>query len=125
MSDFPLLPGGEDGPKQAYTNPVTVTFARREVTMHTVTGSELDTVASLSNSVDLAFAGVGAGAFVSLASVLMTVPFTNAVLFSGFVAATVVSGVGTVFFGLRARIAYREAQRRLQEIKRGNLPGPR
>ncbi len=89
--------------------------------MHTVTSSELDTVASLSNSVDLTFFGVCGGAFLAFGITMLTVTFSNPLLVSGFVAATMVSGLGTAFFGARARISYKDAQRRLLEIKRGNV----
>lgn len=43
--------------------PLTVQYARRTIRMHTVSETELDTVASLSNSIHLAFVGMSFGAF--------------------------------------------------------------
>jgi hypothetical protein len=100
-------------------NPVTLTFAKREVTMHTVTENELDTVASLSNSIDLGFFMGSGGVFVTVGVTLLTVPMATPFAFAGFIAATIVSGAGALLFGIRARISYREAQAKLREIKRG------
>jgi hypothetical protein len=100
-------------------NPVTFSWARREVKMISVTEGELDTVASLSNSVDLAFLGMSGGAFLTLLVTVFTVAFSAPFTFAGFIAATIVSGAGTLFFGFRARVAYIDAKRKLGDIKRG------
>lgn len=87
--------------------------------MISVTEGELDTIASLSNSIDLAFLGLSGGAFVTLLVTVLTVSFSSALAFAGFIAAIVASGIATLFFGFRARIAYVEAKRKLGEMKRG------
>lgn len=90
--------------------------------MHSVTGSELDTVASLSNSVDLAFLGMSFGALITLVAVDATVPLTTAGLIAGMVSGTIIAGLSSLVFGVRAWISYREAQNKLREIKLENLP---
>lgn len=120
MSDPIIEPPRIGDGSATYSNPVTVTYAKREVTMHTVTGSELDTVASLSNSIDLGFFMGSGGICATLLVTILTVPMTSAVAFGGFIAASMVSGAGTLFFGIRARISYKEAQRKLAELKGAN-----
>jgi hypothetical protein len=109
-----------NGSVSQFSNPVTLSYARREVTMHTVTENELDTVASLSNSVDLAFTGICGGGFLTLAVTLATVTLTSPITSAGFVSATIISGLGTLFFGIKARISYKEAQEKLKDIKKGS-----
>lgn len=103
--------------RSAYSDPVTLTYAKRDVTMYTVSGSELDTVASLGNSIELTFWGVATGAFISLLIVVTTGAFTSPVAFGGYVAATIVSGVGMLFFGARACLSFQGAKKKLREIK--------
>jgi hypothetical protein len=87
--------------------------------MHTVTGMELDTIASLSNSVHLTFFGVCLGAVVAFGIVLSTSKITDPIIHAGYIALLAVSAVGTLYFGIRALIDYKEAKRRLKEIKSG------
>ena len=85
--------------------------------MHSVTGPELDMVASLSNSLHLAFFGICVGAFISLGIVLSLTPISDPKLYASYVALTAVSGGGALYFGIRAFLDYRAAQRKLKEIK--------
>jgi len=87
--------------------------------MHTVSSTELDTVASLSNSVHLTFFGLCLGAVVTFGIVLSTSKITDPTTHAGYVALLAVSVVGTLYFGIRASIDYREAKRKLREIKSG------
>ena len=87
--------------------------------MHTVSSTELDTVASLSNSVHLTFFGLSLGAVVTFGIVLTTSTITDAVTHAGYVALLAVSAVGTLYFGIRALIDHKEAKRKLKEIKAG------
>ncbi len=87
--------------------------------MHTLTGTELDTVASLSNSVHLTFFGLCAGAAVAFAVVLSTGGATDAMTHAEYVALLAVSGALALYFGIRAFVDYRTAKRKLSEIKAG------
>ena len=69
--------------------------------MLSVTGSELETVASLSNSVHLAFFGVSFGALVSFVIVLSTTTISNPQTHADYVALAALSGFGTAYFGMR------------------------
>ena len=99
--------------------PLTVQYAPRSVTMHTVSSTELDTVASLSNSVHLAFFGLCSGSVVAFGIVLSTAKINDPMTHAGYVALLAVSVVGTLYFGVRALIDYKEAKRKLREIKSG------
>ena len=113
--------GQDSGGIQPHGNPdlalYNIRYARREVTVHQVTDGELDTVASLSNSVHLALLGMCGGAFLTLLITLLTVQISDAHAFMGFVGATIVTFIGTLYFGINARISYKSAERKLKEIK--------
>jgi hypothetical protein len=103
--------------------PLTIQYAPRSLTMHSVTGPELDTVASLSNSIHLAFFGICIGALISLAIVLSLTPIADPKLYASYVALTAVSAGGSIYFGIRALLDYRAAQRKLNEIKSQGVLG--
>ncbi len=86
--------------------------------MHTVTGQELDAVASLSNSVHLTFFGLCFGATISLSIVISTVSIPDPKTYAAFMALTAVSVILSSYFGIRALIDYRASRRKLKEIKR-------
>jgi hypothetical protein len=94
-----------------------VRYAAREVTVHQITDSELDSVASLSNSVHLALFGLCAGGLITLVITLLTVPIAQSMAFAALVASSIATFVGTIYFGINARIAYKEAERKVKEIK--------
>jgi hypothetical protein len=97
---------------------VTVEYTPRRLTVRSVTDAELDTVASLSNSVHLAFVGMSFGALLAFSIVLFTVDITDVRIHSAFASLAWLSGVLTLYFGIRAAIDYRAAQVKLREIKR-------
>lgn len=86
--------------------------------MHTVSETELDTVASLSGSVHLAFLGVSLGAFITLLITVLTVPLQEPKTFAAFVACTGLAGILAIYFGIYAAIDYKAAKAKLQAIKR-------
>lgn len=88
--------------------------------MHTVTETELDTVASLSNSVHLCFLGMSVGALSAFAIVLATIDIKDPISHAAFVGLTWISAVLTAYFAVRSLFDYREARAKLQEIKRGD-----
>jgi hypothetical protein len=94
-----------------------VRYARREVTVHQVTDSELDSVASLSNSVHLAMFGLCAGGLITLIVTLLTISIVQSMAFAALVASAIATFVGSIYFGINARISYKEAERKLKEIK--------
>jgi hypothetical protein len=87
--------------------------------MHTVTEVELDTVASLSNSVHLGLLGISAGALIAFAITLLTVDITDPTVKAIMASLTWVSAIFSLYFGARATLDYRAAQQKLREIKRG------
>jgi hypothetical protein len=82
-----------------------------------VSSADLDVVASLGNSIHLAFFGISAGAAITCWVVLKTAgvsdPNTHAEFVMGLAGAILL----TAYFGLRAFFDYRTAQRKLREIK--------
>lgn len=99
--------------------PLTVQYTTRTVMVHTVTGMELDTIASLSNSVHLTFFGICLGALVAFGIVLSTSQITEPLTYSAYVSLLAVSLIGTSYFGLRGVIDYREARRKVNDLKLG------
>jgi hypothetical protein len=97
--------------------PLTVRYARRTITMHTVTSVELDTVASLSNSIHLTFFGISMGALIAFVIVISTVEINNATQHATFIALLAVSVLSVFYFGVRAVSDYRSAKRKVREIK--------
>ncbi len=86
--------------------------------MYTVTDAELDTVASLGNSIHLTFLGISFGTAIAFGIVLATVQVTDPLAHASFVALAWLSAFLTVYFAIRAFVDYRAAQRKLSEIKR-------
>jgi len=87
--------------------------------MHWIAGTELDTVAGLSNSIHLTFFGLCAGAAIAFAVVLTTGNITDPMTHAGYVSALITSGVLAFYFGIRGVRDYRLAKRKLKEIKNG------
>jgi hypothetical protein len=120
MSDRDLIQS-EDSPivVSAAPVPLTVDYAPRRLTVHHVSGTELDTIASLGNSLHLTFFGWCGGAAVAFAIVLTTVAITDPTTHAGYVAALIVSSVLAIYFGIRGVIDYMAAKKKLREIKSG------
>lgn len=98
---------------------LTVTCAQRTLRAVTVSELELDSVASLSNSINLTFFGICVGALVAFGIVLLTVSITDPKLYALFGALTFASTVAALYFGVRGALDYLAAQRRLRDIKAG------
>lgn len=97
---------------------ITVSYRRRNLTMCHVTETELDTVASLSNSVNLAFFGVTFGSVLAFGITVATVEIPDPATKAIFSALTFVSGVGALYFGVRSAVDYKAAKAKLAELKR-------
>lgn len=87
--------------------------------MHQLSGHELDTVASLSNSVHLAFFTLCVGLLAAFALVLEG-GVADATKHAEYVGLLMVALIGTIYFGIMAAIDYRAAKRKLKEIKTGH-----
>ncbi|MBI4292518.1 MAG: hypothetical protein HY661_13660 [Betaproteobacteria bacterium] len=87
--------------------------------MYSVTDPELNSLreSGLSASVDLSLFALCGGILVTLIVTLSTVDITQAKTFAAYVAAAIVSGIFTVWFGARACIAWKNAKAKLAEIK--------
>jgi hypothetical protein len=87
--------------------------------VHQLTGTELDTVASISNSVHLAFFGLCAGGVISFGIVLASGAVTDPSQHASYVALFAISVIGALYFGVRAKIDYKKSKDKLREIKQG------
>jgi len=103
-------------------SPLTIRYAPREMVMHTLSGPELDAVAStgLSNSVNMAFFGIATGSAVAFSIVLMTVPILEPKTYAAVVGLAWISGFTSLLFGIRAGIDYRKTKAKLRELKTGH-----
>jgi hypothetical protein len=90
----------------------------RKLHMYQVTSTELDTLQDAGNykTLDIAMFALSVGIFVTTACVLSTTSgMGDRALFS-FSAACIISLLATLFFGVRAVIAWKKAAREYQKI---------
>jgi hypothetical protein len=99
---------------------VKVSYSPRELTMRTMSDSELDTLVSYGSSLDLTFFGATFGAFVTLLLTVLTVSLPGAREFTAFVGATILTSVLSLYFGIRGVRAYSAGQKMLEAIRTGN-----
>jgi hypothetical protein len=109
---------GEHGPNivPASGAEITISYSRRTVKMHHVTQTELEAMASLGNSVNLAFLGISVGSLVAFVITLATVDIANPAKYASFVGLMWISAVASLYFAVRSLIDARSAKRRLREI---------
>src|SRR5256885_224246 len=98
---------------------VTVVYMPRTFPLHTVSSSELDSLASGAQSVHLTFLGLSLGISVTVGITLLTVDIASAKIYASFVGTLVVSVLSDLYCGVRALLDVRDARRRLDEIKSG------
>jgi len=87
--------------------------------MYSVTDNELDSLqdSGLSATVDVALFTLSCGILATLLVTLSTVEISEARIFASYIAAAIVSALATIFFGLRSKVAWRNAKAKLREIK--------
>lgn len=120
MDNKAIRPGG-DAPMEITSGkpPLTVRYEPRTMTMHSVSGTELDTISSLGNSIHLTFFGVCVGAGIAFLSILLSVPDLGPRPHATFTFLAAGAGLFAVYFGARAIADYRAAKRKLKELKSG------
>ncbi len=84
--------------------------------MYNINEHELENIASGSSQINVGFLGIAVGAFVALLITVVTVDLNDR-MFPVFVAITVLSGVASVYFGLKTKGDLDENSRRLAIIK--------
>lgn len=87
--------------------------------MHHVSGADLDSIASLGNSIHLTLFGVCAGAAISFWVVLSTTKVTDPMAHAEYVIGLGAAVVFSIYFGAFGVTDYVRARRRLKEIKNG------
>lgn len=87
--------------------------------MYQLTSDELDSICEAGNykTLDLALFAVCIGIFVTLGVTLLAVDTLTSAVRTVFVDLTFICGVGSVFFGTRAMIAWGHARRTLKKLK--------
>jgi cytochrome c biogenesis protein CcdA len=99
--------------------PLTIQYAARSVTMHSVNSMELDAVASLNNSIHLTFFGLCAGSAITFAVVLTTASIASNRVYAAYVGLFIAASVLALYFGIRGGRDYFAAKRQLKELKSG------
>jgi hypothetical protein len=91
----------------------------RKILFHRLTAHEIQALYEAGNykTLDISMFAMCGGVFVTLLVTLATITFDSPFLLAGFVAAGCVFGVGTIVFGIRARIAWKSAKRELDALR--------
>ena len=87
--------------------------------MYPVTDHELNSLrdAGTSATIDIALFTMCAGILVSLLVTISTVGIADTKTFASYIAGAIVFGVFTLWFGAKARAAWRSTKAKLNEIK--------
>jgi len=88
--------------------------------MHQISGTEIDAIAGIGNSIHLTFFGISLGSLVSLGGVLLATPPSDPRKYATLAALTALSFVLSIVFGINAWLGYRKAATRICEIKAGS-----
>jgi len=99
---------------------ITVVSHKRDLHVYQVTESELDNLHTAGNykTLDIALCSLGVGVFSATLITLLTVDMKPGLTYQTFVAICGISFVATLFFGVRAVLAWRAARQELARIKR-------
>ncbi|HEV2911901.1 MAG TPA: hypothetical protein VGX92_01175 [Pyrinomonadaceae bacterium] len=98
---------------------VTINYRPRDVTMYYISDQELETIGTASNdfSLQLGFFGAALGVAVTCVGVLSTVEISNPRIYAAYWAVLVVAIPATVFFFIRAVLAYRKSRQQIRAIR--------
>ena len=90
----------------------------RELHMYQVTRDELDDLKAAGNykTLDIAMLALCIGIFMSSFITLLTVTIANVNVLATFVVVCTVTGIASLFFGVRARMAWRAASTQFGRI---------
>lgn len=90
--------------------------------MYQLTEDELSNLQTAGNykTLDVAIFALCVGVLITVLATLSTVDISNAKVFSTFTALAFASGIGMVFFGIRAFLAWRAANKHLDAVKRSD-----
>lgn len=86
--------------------------------MYYVTESELDEIASGANAINLALFGISVGGLISFGSVLATIAVNEPKQYAAFVALAALSGMCTIYFGIKSYADHRANRKKLAALKR-------
>ena len=102
-------------------NGIEIVTHTRKLHMYQLTEDELLSIQNAGNikTLDIALFALCGGVFATAGLTLMTLDNLTVRVLSAMISITLVSFIGTLFFGIRAWIAWREADQKLDRIKRG------
>jgi hypothetical protein len=89
----------------------------RSIVVHQVTDSELESVASGTASIHMAFLGFTLGAFVALFTTIYTVDISNPNYHAAFIALTWLSALLTIYFAVRSFLSSHQMHKLLMRLK--------
>ena len=101
---------------------LTVVTHYRQLHMYQITLDELSNLHNAGNykTLDIALFSLLMGAFIALFVTLLTVDIPAGKIFSGLLMACFGSGIGLVFFGIRAVIAWKVAKTEFDKIRQSD-----
>jgi len=100
--------------------PLTFEVVPRHVKMHSISESELDAIAALSNSVHLTFFGICVGALISFFIVLSSGGIADPNQHATYVMLTFAAAILAAYFGIRGGGDYIQSKRKLRELKKSS-----
>ncbi len=88
----------------------------RKLHMYQVTEAELGTIQEVGQrfSLEISFFALLFGALITLLITLTTVSISDPKMYSSYVAVTIISALGSLYFGIRAIIDYRNAKKKIK-----------
>jgi hypothetical protein len=103
---------------------VNVVTQSRDIRMFRLTEQELDSLCTAGNykNLDMTLFALCGGVCVTLGATIMTVDLKTQLLIGAFTGALIAFGVGTLFFGVRAYLAWQDAKTNLNRIKQAGGP---
>jgi len=122
MSSNPGVPQVGDGKPTGINPPVDFAIIPRKIFFHQIPDGELDTIAASGSSLHLTLFGICLGAFISLLVTVTTAQGVGAAALSAYVSATIITALGSVFFGWRGIASSIASSKKLADLRRGIPP---
>jgi hypothetical protein len=123
LSNSETSPSGEVTPT-GINPPVDFAIIPRKIFFHQIPDGELDTIAASGSSLHLTLFGICIGAFISLLVTVTTAKDLTSAALSAYVSATIITALGSIFFGWRGIAASIVSSKKLTDLRRGIPSGP-
>ncbi len=112
-------PNVSEGHPTGFNPPVDWSYVPRKFFVHQIPDAELDSIAASGSSLHLTLFGICLGGFVSLLITVSTAPGLTTAAFCAYVSATIISGLGSLFFGWKGIAASLASSKKLAELRKG------